>query len=45
MMDWLDRYFYVFGIPMQNWMPLAFWTAAFTVAVRVQLKKRNKRQL
>jgi hypothetical protein len=30
--------FHVFGIPMQNWMPLSFWTLAFVVAVAVRLK-------
>jgi len=43
MRDWLVEYFYVFGIPMQNWMPLSFWTVAFAVAAGVRLKKVYKR--
>jgi hypothetical protein len=43
MRDWLTRYFYVFGIPMQNWMPLSFWTVAFTVAAGVRMMKNRKR--
>jgi len=39
MRDWLAGHFYVFGIPMQNWMPLSFWTSAFVVAVAVRLNR------
>jgi hypothetical protein len=42
MRDWLLGNFYVFGIPMQNWMPLSFWIVVFAVAVGVRLKKDHK---